>query len=71
MLRLRPRSPKHRQLLPSPCIFRVGPEARQKTYFESPNAASFFRACVLGNRPLLSALSYGVGARQCQFSTSW
>jgi len=44
MLRLRPRSPKHRQLLPSPCIFWVGPEARQKTYFESANAASFFFA---------------------------
>jgi hypothetical protein len=35
MLRLRPRSPKHRQLLPSPCIFRVGP-GYIKRHIEAP-----------------------------------
>ena len=35
MLRPRPRSPKHRQLLPSPCIFRVGP-GYIKRHIEAP-----------------------------------
>jgi hypothetical protein len=56
-----------RSALADPCL-RLLAGVQTSVASQGPLRRGFFCVCVLGNRALLGAFSFGVGAQQCQFS---